>query len=168
MAKTITPIALLIDFLEQAYDKKAWHGTTLRGSLRNIDYREALWRPSPKHHNIWETILHTAYWKYIVRRKLISDIEASFPRQGSDWPKLPESPDIKTWKDDIALLKKQHNLLLKALKTFPASKLETYPPESKIQYKRYILGIGSHDLYHAGQIQLLKRLQRGGVVKKKR
>jgi len=165
MAKTIKPIELLVDFLDQAYDKKAWHGTTLRGSLRNINYREALWRPSPKHHSIWEIILHTAYWKYIVRCKLTGDTESSFPRPRSDWPKLPESPDKKAWQNDIALMRKEHYLLLEILKAFPASKLETYPPESKVQYKRYILGIGSHDLYHAGQIQLLKRLQRGGVVK---
>ena len=165
MSRIIQSVALLVNFLEQAYDKKAWHGTTLRGSLRNVALKEALWRPSPKHHNIWEIVLHTAYWKYIVRRKLGRLAEEEFPRKGSDWPFLPDKTDIKAWRSDIAILKNQHLLLIEALKKLPDNKIETNAPDSKLKYESYILGIGSHDLYHAGQIQLLKRLQRGGVAK---
>ncbi len=66
-------VALLLRVMDQAYDQKSWHGTTLRGSLRGLTAEEALWRPGPNRHNIWELTLHAAYWKYIVRRRLAGD-----------------------------------------------------------------------------------------------
>ncbi|MFH2037141.1 MAG: DinB family protein [Candidatus Zixiibacteriota bacterium] len=158
-------ICLLIDFLEQAYNKKAWHGTTLRGSIRNVEMNEALWRPSAKYHNIRESIVHAAYWKYAIWRRISGNLDSHFEYPGSDWLKLPPKCDEKIWKFEIGLLKRYHDLLIKAVGQLKLSDLEKKPPNSKTTYKMLILGIGSHDLYHAGQIQLLKRLQRGGIVK---
>ena len=149
-------IELLLTFMEQAYDKHAWHGPTLRGSIRGLSYKEALWRPSPKHHNIWELVLHCAYWKYVVRRRLTGMKRGSFEREGSNWFRSEKDATSVTWKKDLVLLQEQHDLLLETVASFSAEKL----PRIDMVY-----GIASHDLYHAGQIQLLKRLQRGGVVK---
>ena len=63
---------LLLRILDDAYERKAWHGTNLRGSLRGVTADEARWRPAPGRHNIWELAVHCAYWKYTVRRKLTS------------------------------------------------------------------------------------------------
>ena len=150
-------INLLLTFMGQAYDKKAWHGTTLRGSLRGITYKEAMWRPSPKHHSIWELVKHCAYWKYVVRRKLTGEKRGSFELNGSNWFRQDSGANEATWKRDIALLQKEHNNLMKTVASLKSE---------KIKRMDMIYGIASHDLYHAGQIQLLKRLQRGGVVRK--
>ena len=142
--------------MEQAYDKKAWHGPTLRGSIRGVTYREALWRPSPKHHNIWDLVKHCAYWKYAVRRRLTGEKRGSFELDGSNW--FHQGPDggADAWKKDIALLQREHKLLIETVASFKSEKL---------QRMDMIYGIASHDLYHAGQIQLLKRLQRGGAAR---
>jgi uncharacterized damage-inducible protein DinB len=165
MPKSSKAIKVVIDFIKQAYNKNAWHGTTLRGSLRNVTIAEAKWRPSAKHHNIREIILHTAYWKYIIWRRLANLKGTSFEYSGNDWMKLPEKFDKKIWDKEKAILKKYHELLLSEIAKVPETKLERRPPGSKVTYKHLLLGIGSHDLYHAGQIQLLKRLKRGGIVK---
>ena len=110
MTKTTGAVELLIVFLDQAFSRSAWHGTTLRGSVRNVDCREALWRPTPKHHNVREITLHAAYWKYIVLRKISGRTGMSFPYPGNDWPKLPNTFDKKTWDKEKALLKKYHIL----------------------------------------------------------
>lgn len=149
-------IELLIRFMEQAYDKKAWHGPTLRGAIRGITYKEALWRPSPKHHSIWELVKHCAYWKYAVRRRLTGEKRGSFELEGSNWFRQGSNVGAEAWKKDIALLQKEHRLLLATVASFKTEKL----PQMDMVY-----GIASHDLYHAGQIQLLKRLQRGGAAK---
>src|SRR2546426_1112611 len=75
-------INLLLQVYDQAFDHKAWHGTPLWGSLRGLRPQGALWRPGRGRHNIWEVVLHTAYWKYIVRRRLARDATLSFPRAG--------------------------------------------------------------------------------------
>ncbi|MEE9155565.1 MAG: DinB family protein [Gemmatimonadota bacterium] len=153
-------IALLLQNIDGAFGKKAWHGTTLRGSLRGLEVRTALWRPAKGRHNVWEYILHTAYWKYIVRRRLTGDKTLSFPRKPSNWPDPPEGGTAKALKHDIALLQKEHDLLREAIEAFSASRLNRRAPESIWTYADHIHGIAAHDLYHTGQIQLLKRLQR--------
>jgi hypothetical protein len=121
---------------------------------------EARWRPRPGRHNIWEIVLHAAYWKYIVRRRVTRDTSGSFPRHGSNWFPLPRRPDGRAWRADLALLKEQHRLLRAAIARFPSRRLAARAWRSSWTNGATILGIASHDLYHAGQIQLIKRLQR--------
>ncbi len=155
------PITLLLHIVDQAYDTKAWHGTTLRGALRGLTVETAVWRPAPARHNIWEYLLHAAYWKYIVRRRLTGDKSLSFPRKPSDWPRYPDDPSAKDLKADLALLGTEHRLLRDVVSRFPTRRLDGRAPESQWTYAEHIHGIAAHDLYHAGQIQLVKRLRRG-------
>jgi len=155
----------LLWFIDQAYERKAWHGPNLKGSIRGVSFKEALWRPTPKHHNIWELMLHAAYWKYVVRRRITGEARGSFPYRGSNWFKSPSEADEKAWRRDVKLLGEQHANLRSAVARLAPSDLNQAPAGSKQRHLETIYGIASHDLYHAGQIQLLKRLQRGGAVK---
>jgi hypothetical protein len=152
--------ALLLEVLDQAFDRRAWHGTNLRGSLRGVKPAEALWRPAPGRHNIWEIVLHCAYWKYAVHRRLVGGVKrGSFPRNPSDWPALPERRDGSGWTADVAILETYHARLRDGLAATPSARLERR--EGSWRLIDHLAGIAAHDLYHAGQIQLLKRLQRG-------
>jgi uncharacterized damage-inducible protein DinB len=152
----------LLDLFDQSFNRRAWHGTGLWGSLRGLTFREALWRPGRGRHNIWEVVLHVAYWKYIVRRRLTRDATLSFPRAGSNWPRVPDRPDASAWRRDVALLKEEHRLLRAAIVRFPPARLNARGWRSTWTNAQHIGGIAAHDLYHTGQIQLLKRLQRSG------
>ncbi len=154
-------IALLLDVCDQAFDHRAWHGTALAGAIRGLSHRDALRRPGAGRHNIWEIVLHTAYWKYIARRRLTRDPELTFPRRGSNWPRLPAPADAAAWGRDVALLRDEHRRLRAVIARFPAARLGARGWRSRWSNAAHIYGIASHDLYHAGQIQLLKRLQRG-------
>jgi hypothetical protein len=160
MAPAKGQIELLVKMLDQAYDQRAWHGTNLRGSLRGLDLATVRWRPRPGRHNIWEIALHTAYWKFCVRRHLTGDRSLKFPRKGSNWPQIVSPGDARQWKADVALLNSEHRALREAVLAFPAARLKDRPPKLKWRYEQYIYGAASHDVYHAGQIQLLKRLYR--------
>ena len=63
-------IRVVLNLLDEAFDKKSWHGPNLRGSIRGVTAAQAAWRIAPDRHNIWELTLHAAYWKYVVRRRL--------------------------------------------------------------------------------------------------
>lgn len=153
-------VRLLLEVFDQAYAAPSWHGTPLKGTIRGVSAREALWRPEPKRHCIWDLVLHTAYWKCMVRRRLVRDPNISFPRDGANWPALPDKPDHAAWKRDRALLDEQHQLLHDAIATLQPARLGRRGWRSKWPVKAEIYGIASHDLYHAGQIQILKRLMR--------
>lgn len=158
MASPPPTISLLLRIVDQAFDTKAWHGTTLRGALRGLTPDVALWRPAPERHNIWEYLLHAAYWKYIVRRRLTQDKSIRFGRAPSNWPSPPDPATTKVLKADIRLLVEEHRLLREAIAGFPARRLNAKAPESQWTYAEHIHGIAAHDLYHTGQIQLAKRL----------
>ncbi len=152
---------LLLQILDQAFDRKAWHGTTLRGALRGLTPEVALWRPAPDRHNVWELLLHAAYWKYIVRRKLTRDASRSFPRSPSNFPAIPTTADAKALKADLALLGTEHRALRQIVASFPDRRLDDLADDSKWTHLEFIHGAAAHDLYHAGQIQLLKRMRSG-------
>jgi uncharacterized damage-inducible protein DinB len=154
--------ALLLRILDQAFDAKAWHGTTLYGSLRGLSAAAARWRPTPRRHSIWELAIHTAYWKYVTRRRLTGERRGAFPRKGSNWFPVPRTAGEAAWRADMALLVQEHGLLRKAVAAFPAARLERRPPGGRWTFAEQIHGVAAHDLYHAGQIQLLKRLRGRG------
>jgi len=153
-------ISLLLHLIDEAYTKKAWHGTNLRGSIRGLTAQQAAWRPDPTRHNIWEIVLHTAYWKYIVRRRLLGETKGSFPLKGSNWIEQPLDMTENTWCRDIRLLDEMHRSMCEAIVLLKPSDLNRKPAGSKVSHASIISGIACHDVYHAGQIQLLKRLMK--------
>jgi hypothetical protein len=153
-------VGLLLEILDQAFNRKGWHGTTLRGSLRGVTPAEALWRPGPGRHNIWELTLHTAYWKYAVRRRLAGAAVGTFDRSPSNWPEIPAATDLRTWKRDVALLDAEHAKLREVVRRLRTSTLRARSPRGIWTGAEEIHGIAAHDLYHTGQIQLIKRLMR--------
>ena len=156
--RTDPRIELLLEVLDQAFDRKGWHGTTLRGALRGLTPVEALWRPAAGRHNIWELAVHAAYWKYAVRRRLAGDAAGSFARKPSNWPEVPAIPDARAWKQDIVLLEGEHRLLRETVRTMPPARLDERSPKGVWTNAEEIHGIAAHDLYHTGKIQLIKRL----------
>jgi len=150
-------ITLLLEILDQAYGKRAWHGTTLRGALRGLDPGVASWRPGPDRHSIWELILHAAYWKYVVRRH-VGDPSPRFRRKPSNWPAPPAEPSPAALKEDIAYLDEEHRMLRDAIVSFRDAHLDRTVKRSQTRYSNLIHGVAAHDYYHTGQIQLLKRL----------
>ncbi len=153
-------VSVLLTLIDQAFDHKSWHGTNLRGSIRGLKAREAAWRPEPNRHSIWEIVLHTAYWKYVVRRRFLAEARGSFPLKGSNWFVRPtEKKTAHTeWESDVKLLVEVHRGMRAAISGLRDADLKRRPPGSKVSNLTLITGIASHDLYHAGQIQLLKRL----------
>ena len=163
---------LLLDLLDEAFDRRAWHGTTLLGSVRGVDAESAAWRPSPGRHNVWELALHAAYWKYAVRRRLTGEKRGAFPLKGSNWFARPAAGTRggddarRQWKDDVRLLVAEHARLRAAVMAIPLRTLDK-PLDAEAATGKgppvtrgfLIRGIAAHDLYHAGQIQLLKRLR---------
>jgi len=157
--KNINVIPALVQQLEEAYQQKAWHGTNLRGSIRSVTLEQLCWRPLPNRHNIWEEVVHCAYWKYIVRRRLTGEKRGSFPLKGSNWFNRPVEKTTRAWKQDVKLLDKMHKQLVDEVRKISPAGLKKYPKGSKFTTLQTISGIGLHDVYHAGQIQLMKRLQ---------
>ena len=149
----------LVDLLDEGLRKRAWHGTNLLGSIRGLDPATALWRPARGRHNIWELIVHCAYWKYAVTRLLTGEKRGSFPLDGSNFF-ARDGGSSEDLKHDIRLLRRCHRDLVAAASRVKPGELGKKPPGGKRWTREQaIRGAACHDVYHAGQIQLIKRLR---------
>ena len=144
---------LLLDLFEEAFDRKTWHGPNLWQSLRGVTAKQAAFRPAPNRHNIWEETLHAAYWKYAVRRRLEGGKRGNFVLVGSNFFPRPETGKLTeaAWKADKEILRSEHEALRKAI-----TNALRKPPTPKLG--TMLWGVAFHDIYHAGQIRLLRRL----------
>ena len=103
--------------------------------------------------------MHAAYWKYAVFRRLSGAARGSFPLKGSNWfPR--ENISESTWRKDVALLDEMHRSLREAVTKLSAQDFAYTPRGSQISTFAILSGVAAHDLYHAGQIQLLKKLRK--------
>ena len=152
------------DAIREALDPtraaRAWHGgATPMGALRGVRAAAAVWRPGPGRPSIWSLTLHVAYWKYAVRRRLSPPGQERFRRHPANFPAVPAAATEADWRSDIRLLGEEHALLMDAVAAFPADALgRKASPRKHYTFADLIEGIALHDAYHAGQIQLLKRL----------
>ncbi len=153
-------IASLLAQLDEAFDHRSWHGTNLRGSIRGMRAATASARPAPGRHNAWEIAVHAAYWKYAAWRRLTGEKRGTFARAGSNWFASPTPPTEAAWRKDVALLVRYHRQLRAAVAGLRDGDLDRRAAGGRETVGRLVRGIAAHDLYHAGQIQLLKRLLR--------
>jgi len=149
---------MVLRALDEAYDRKAWHGPNLKTSLEGLEVEEASWRPAPDRHNIWEIVLHAAYWTHAVGRRLQGE-KTVFPEEGEDWFPRPREATEAALRQDLALLDAQHHRLREIVEAIPIEDLHQPVKVGNGTVLENVLGIALHHVYHAGQIRLLKKLQ---------
>jgi hypothetical protein len=159
MARPGPAVAALLALVDEAYDRRSWHGPNLRGSLRGLSAARAAWRPLESRHCAWEITVHAAYWKYAAWRRLTGEKRGSFARAGSNWfDERDARPTEARWREDLALLAACHGRLREAVARLSDEDLSRPVVGGRETAGRLVRGVAAHDLYHAGQIQLLKRL----------
>jgi len=147
----------LADQIRRAFEGEAWHGDSLNELLKDVSAEQAAAHPVHGSHSIWELLLHIAAWDNAVLRRArgntvnLSDNE-NFP------PVHDTSP--AAWAGALASARKTHDELVATVAKFPDSRLEEpVPGKTQAYYNFYYMfsGIVQHELYHAGQIALLKK-----------
>ena len=139
---------ILAGLLDLAFDRRSWHGANLMSAIRGVHAQQAR-RSVRGRKTIWEQVLHAAYWKSVVITRLSG--ESAWERKGSDWVKMPSPGNEMQWKADVEMLRG----LQRRLK-------EVVPKRGKFSQKEawLIQGAAFHDIYHAGQIKLLRRMMK--------
>src|SRR5258708_26444247 len=129
---TVDSAKLVLALLDEAYEEKTWHGPNLKQSIKGVTARDAAWRPGPGRHNIWEVMLHAAYWKYAVRRRIEGGKRGSFVLKGSNFFTRPEKSkgNEAAWSADKQLLERQHRALFATVaKLLPTASAARFWPQ---------------------------------------
>ncbi len=148
--------ARIADQLERAYSGKAWHGPSLRFILRGISATQAAQHPIPGAHSIWELVLHIAAWDRVVCERITGGKTTKLPPE-ENFPTVTDTSEA-AWKKTLKNLERQNRALAAAIRKFPDAKLNRNLGGGDYSYYITMHGAVQHDLYHAGQIAILKKL----------
>ena len=147
--------AQILSALAQAYGPMGWQGPTIQRVLRGVNARAAWARPIRRRHTIWELTLHMAYWTHAAHDR-ITGRRTAFPRSPRNFPRQPARPDAKAWRADVKLLADQHAALVRLVKSLSPRQLGRRVSR-RWTAAETALGVALHDMYHAGQIGLLRK-----------
>ncbi len=149
--------ARLADQIRRAFEGDAWHGDSIKELLTGVTAETAAAKPIKDAHSIWELALHIAAWDDAVLRR-IGGAAVELTRQ-QDFPPVKDTSPA-AWRRALSYLDQTHSQLIKAVAAFPDSRLNDQAPgKTEDYYDFYYMfsGIVQHELYHAGQIALLKK-----------
>jgi len=149
--------ARLADQIRRAFDGDAWHGDSVVEILKGVNAKMAAAHPIKNAHSIWELILHIAAWDGAVLTRIGG---TAIQLTGDDnFPPVKDTSEA-AWHQAIEHAKHTHSELVKAVAAFPDSHLQEQVPGKTGSYYNFFYlfsGIVQHELYHAGQIALLKK-----------
>jgi uncharacterized damage-inducible protein DinB len=144
----------ILDQMDRAFSGDAWHGPCLMSVLHGVLAEDASKHPIHGAHSIWELVNHIAAWNTISQHRLAGETVEITPER--DWPSVGEASDT-AWKRALENLVESRARLRDSIKGFSNEHLER--KAAGPDYSRYVVlhGVIQHDLYHAGQIVMLKK-----------
>lgn len=149
-----TETTRLAEQLRRAFDGDAWHGPALLELLEDVDAKTAAAKPIAGAHSIWELVLHIAAWDDAAMRRLDGNV---WQPEGTDNFPVPPKPTAEAWRKAVGEVKRTHERLVKTVAALPESRLRDQVPGKKYDFYFMLHGVVQHELYHAGQIAILKR-----------
>jgi uncharacterized damage-inducible protein DinB len=158
MKLSISDPAFIADQLRRAFDGSAWHGPALRELLADVDAVTAAAKPLHNIHSIWELLLHVAVWDEAALHRLAG--KKTQPTGAKNFPPVPRASEA-AWRKAVTHAKRTHENLVKTVAALPESRLRDRVPGKRYDFRHMLHGVAQHELYHAGQIAILKKVQAG-------
>jgi uncharacterized damage-inducible protein DinB len=145
---------LLSDDLRRALRGEAWHGASVQELIAPLSAEEAMQRPLPAAHNIWELVVHLTSWSNIVLRRINGgQVE---PYEGEDWPEVHDFTEAH-WSRAREALAESYEKLSEQVLGMTDRELSEKAPKSSHTVAGVITGLAQHTSYHGGQIAILRK-----------
>jgi uncharacterized damage-inducible protein DinB len=155
--KIPTEPSRIAEQLRRAFYGSAWHGPALMELLKDVDAKRAAARPLKDTHSIWELVLHIAAWDGVGLKRLAGKKARLKAKQ--NFPPVPHATE-EAWRAAVAAVKATHDTLVETVAALPAKRLRDQVPGKPYDFYHMLHGIAQHELYHAGQIAILKKASR--------
>lgn len=151
--------ALIADQLRRAFYGEAWHGPALIELLADLDAATAAAKPLANAHSIWELVLHVAAWDDAAMVRLGG--KKCQPTGVDNFPPVSKVTEA-AWRKTVAAAKRTHDKFVKTVAKLPNTRLRDRVPGKRYDFSHMLHGVAQHELYHAGQIAILKKAQNLG------
>jgi uncharacterized damage-inducible protein DinB len=159
LAPRLCEPARIADQLARAFDGNAWHGPAMLELLADVDAATAAAKPLKDVHSIWELVLHVAAWDGAALQRLSG--KKCQPEGAANFPPVI-NPTPAAWRKAVAEMKRTHQSLVKTVAGLSDSRLRDRVPGKRYDFYHMLHGMAQHELYHAGQIAILKKAQAAG------
>ena len=146
--------ARIADQLRRAFYGSAWHGPAVFELLQAVDAVAAAARPVEDVHSIWELLLHVEVWDQAAMVRLGG--EKCQPAGTENFPPVHKASEA-AWRRALSSARRTHDQLVKTVEALPESRLRDRVPGKRYDFYHMLHGIAQHELYHAGQIAILKK-----------
>ena len=154
MTSSNSETTLIADQLRRAFEGEAWHGPAVLEILKDVDAASAATKPFPDGHSIWELVLHVEVWDEVAMVRLGG--KKCQPTGTDNFPLVPKVTGA-AWRKAVAEAKRTHDKLVKTVAALPDARLRERVPGKRYDFYHMLHGIAQHELYHAGQIAILKK-----------
>jgi len=154
MSTKMNESARLADQLRRAFYGSAWHGPAVMELLKDVDAATAAAKPMRDVHSIWELLLHIEAWDGAGVSRLGGKKTQLTGKK--NFPPMPQPTD-STWREAVAAAKQTHDTLVETVAALPVKRLRDRVPGKRYDFYHMLHGIAQHELYHAGQIAILKK-----------
>jgi uncharacterized damage-inducible protein DinB len=151
----MTEAGRVAEQLRNAFEGEAWHGPAVLELLADVDAATAAAHPLPEVHSIWELVLHIAAWDDAVNRRIV--LKRALQLNNAENFPVVQDKSAAAWKKAIAHVKRTHAELLRTVTALPDQRLTERVPGKKYDIRFMLEGVAQHELYHAGQIAILKK-----------
>jgi uncharacterized damage-inducible protein DinB len=150
----VSEAEFIADQLKRAFYGSAWHGPALMELLSDVNASAAAAKPSRNVHSIWELVLHIAAWDGAALRRLAG--QKAQLKANKNFPRVP-APTEAAWRDTVASAKHIHDTLVRTVAQLSDKRLRDRVPAKRYNFHHMLHGVAQHELYHAGQIAILKK-----------
>lgn len=155
--------------LRTVHDGEPWHGPSRAALLADVTAEVAAWDPGSGAHGIWRQVLHMRNWTREVEARTMGKRPSRNDPVGGDWPEIGDTSEA-AWRETLASLDAAHRDMVAVVLKLPDARLHEFvgataekPNGSGVSVGTMIRSLAEHDLYHCGQVSLLKRLARGAL-----
>jgi len=152
----MSEIQRILDQLDRAFEADAWHGPPVQKLLHGVFAKQAAAKPAGVAHSIWEIVLHMMTWQDVVRRRLGGEVIGDLPPE-LDWPPVP-NPGENAWRQAVEDLTQSKLKLRQVIARLADNRLSDQVAGKNYSVYVMLHGVIQHNLYHAGQIAILKKL----------
>lgn len=151
----MSEIPRLLDLMHRTFEGQPWHGDAVMAVLDGVTAEQATQRPLPHRHSIWELVLHMAVWKDVARWRI--ELDERQPTGDENFPAITDTSE-EAWERAQQRLAQAHRALYNAVARMPEERLaEEIPAGGGLSHYVRLHGVIHHDVYHAGQIAMLKQ-----------
>ena len=149
----MTETKRIADQLQRSQQGNAWHGPAVGELLKGVDSALAQRRLAPGAHNIWELVLHITAWQAATARAMRGDKMPQLDGP-NDWPAAGQTE--QDWRNAVERLEHVNAELVASLSSFQDERLSDTVPGREYSFYYLLHGVAQHNLYHAGQIAIVK------------